>query len=67
MSREIITPKIGEVFEFEGRKAKCLKDRPTTERPCKLCCFLRSGLCHKLNCVGKGRFDGKDVHFRKVK
>lgn len=66
MSREIIEPKIGEVFEFEGQKAKCVKDRPTIKTPCKLCCFLRSGWCHKIMCTGTSRYDGKEVHFIEV-
>lgn len=62
-----IEPKIGEVFEYAGVKAKCIKDGPTDENPCKRCCFLGSGWCHRLNCAGTRRLDGKEVHFIKVK
>ena len=61
-----INPKVGEVFEFKGVKAKCIKDRLTDENPCKRCCFFNSGWCHEMRCTGTSRYDGNEVHFELV-
>lgn len=66
MRRDVIEPKVGEVFEYVGIKAKCIVDRKMPKNPCSRCCFSTSGWCHKIECNGYNRADGVDVHFKKV-
>lgn len=56
--------KIGEVFEFEGKKYKVV-DGGLEYFDCALC-DLEGFLCISSNrgrCVGESREDGKDVYF----
>lgn len=65
-----IEPKIGEVFEWKGKKLKCL-DVPhfgIYDDICMGCYFdddIRGG-CGKIKCSGQDRKDKKNVYFKEV-
>ena len=58
-----IEPEIGEVFEYLGVKAECVRDDVFGFRNCLRCAFRGSGECDTLSCSRYEREDDTDVHF----
>ena len=56
--------KIGEIFEVNGVKYKCIKPAFFY---CEDCCFYNKQLCTEHTCCGAYREDGKDVMFKEIK
>lgn len=61
-----IHPELGEVFEYEGLKVKCVADDNKRYTNCPYCAFRASLECDTICCESHERRDERDVHFVKV-
>ena len=60
--------KIGEVFEFEGRKYKCIESFKLDKVSCHICAFFVIDCKYCLSeCYHGYRKDGKEVYFVEVR
>lgn len=60
--------KVGDVFEFEGRKYKCVKSFKLDKVNCHICAFSVIDCKHcPSECYHGYRKDGKEVYFIEVK
>ena len=56
---------VGEVFEFNGVKYKCVRYNPSK---CKDCCFSNDkSLCVEQRCTALQRDDREEVVFKEIK
>ncbi|WAX10004.1 hypothetical protein BT709P1_00036 [Bacteroides phage BT709P1] len=62
----MIEPEIGEVFEYMGVKAECVRTDEFGFRQCLKCAFRGSEDCNTLCCSRYEREDDIDVHFIKL-
>lgn len=64
-----IEPKIGAVFEVDGKHYKCVEwTRWNGITCCNMCAFIRPGACAiQISCFASEREDGKNVFFKEVK
>nr|DAE54723.1 MAG TPA: hypothetical protein [Caudoviricetes sp.] len=61
-----IHPDLGEVFEYEGIKVKCVADDNKRYADCSGCAFQESPKCDTICCAYHEREDERGVHFEKV-
>ncbi|WAX09855.1 hypothetical protein BT681P2_00016 [Bacteroides phage BT681P2] len=61
-----IEPNLGEVFEYMGVKAECVRGDAFGFRKCIKCAFRGSKKCDTLRCSRYEREDDRDVHFIKL-
>lgn len=61
-----IEPEIGEVFEYMGVKAECVRAEEVCFRQCIKCAFRGSEKCDTLSCSRYEREDDIDAHFIKL-
>lgn len=64
--KDKIEPEIGEVFEYMGVKAECVRDDVFGFRKCIKCAFRGSKKCDTLRCLRYEREDDRGVHFIKL-
>lgn len=61
-----VEPNLGEVFEYIGKKARCVADNTNSESNCGECIFAGTMRCATICCASHERYDERDVHFEKV-
>ena len=54
-----LEPKVGEVFELDGKKYKCVKSSLTCKK-----CDLDRNYCRVIDCTKEWRADNKNVIFK---
>ena len=61
-----IHPDVWEVFEYLGKKVRCVEDDTRWDDQCGICAFRNSLECDTICCTSPERTDMRDVHFEKV-
>lgn len=61
-----IEPEVGEVFEYIGKRVRCVEDNPYDANQCALCAFYGSLRCTTVYCAERERGDKRNVHFIKL-